>query len=192
MATAEAARTFTPEDLLALPDRGKGYELVDGNLVELDVSALSSWVGGQLFFRVNAFGTERDLGLTWPAESGLLCFPKSPNTVRKPDMYFVRKGRLPLDWQGQGFLRVVPDLIGEVISPGDLAYEVEERIAEFVEAAVQLLWIVDPQNRTARIHRADGTFNWLKEDGTLDGEDILPGFHLPLRDLFPPVPAKPA
>jgi Uma2 family endonuclease len=192
MATAEAARTFTPEDLLALPDRGKGYELVDGNLVELDVSALSSWVGGQLFRRVDAFGTERDLGLTWPAESGLRCFPRSPNTVRKPDMYFVRKSRLPLDWQGQGFLRVVPDLIGEVISPGDLAYEVEERIAEFVEAAVQLLWIVDPQNRTARIHRADGTFNWLKEDGTLDGEDILPGFHLPLRDLFPPVPAKPA
>ncbi len=192
MAIAEPTRPFTPDDLLAMPERGKGYELVDGILVELNVSALSSWVGGQLFRRVDVFSSEKDLGLAWPAESGLLCFPRSPNTVRKPDTYFVRKHRLPADWQSQGFLRVVPDLIGEVVSPGDLAYEVEERITEFLEAGVKLIWIVDPQNRTARVHRADGTSAWLKEDGVLDGEDLLPGFRLPLKELFPPVPARQA
>lgn len=185
MATVET-NNYTPEDLLAMPDDGRSYELVDGNLVEVNVSALSNWVGGQLFRRVDDFATRTDQGLTWPPESGLQCYAAAPNRVRRADTFFVRKDRLPPDWQDQGFVRVVPDLAAEVLSPNDSAYEVDEKLQEYLEAGVRLVWIINPETRTVRIHRADGTFGWLTDRDELDGEDVLPGFRCPVRELFPP------
>jgi Uma2 family endonuclease len=75
--------------------------------------------------------------------------------------------------------------VAEVISPNELASELEAKVAEFLSAEVQLVWVIDPEQRTVRIHRADGTFGWLREGDTLSGETILPGFSCPVRDLFP-------
>ena len=102
MSTAVAR--YTPEDLLAMPD-GKNYELVDGQLVERKMGAESSRVGTRLSSRLDLYCDERDLGIVWAADNGFQCFPHDPGLVRKPDVSFVRRGRLPGEyiagWLGQ-------------------------------------------------------------------------------------------
>jgi Uma2 family endonuclease len=175
---------LTPEELLNMPN-GKHYELIDGELKERTVSLLSSFVGGRLYRRIDEFCELHKLGAAWPADTGCQCFPDMPLTVRKPDVIFVRRDRLPADWIRQGYLPVAPDLVAEVISPHDLAGEIEAKVAEYLSAGVQLVWVIDPERRTVRIHRADASIGWLREGDTLSGEKTLPGFSCPVRDLFP-------
>jgi Uma2 family endonuclease len=183
---------YTPEDLLALPDE-KNYELVDGNLVECNVSLLSSWVGGKLYGRLDAFAEDNDLGTVWPADNGIQCFPDAPGKVRRPDVSFVRRERFSTDDLIEGYLRIPPDLVVEVISPNDLAWEVEAKVEEYLRAGVPLVWVIDPHTRTVRVHRADGTAGRLRQEDELSGEGVIPGFRCAVGDLFPPPrPAGPA
>ena len=86
--------TFTPEELLAMPD-GKNYELVDGHLVERKVSTLSSWVAGRLHRYLDEFCDNQHRGWAFPEGTGYQCFPDAPAKVRKPDVSFIRSERLP-------------------------------------------------------------------------------------------------
>jgi Uma2 family endonuclease len=175
---------YTPEDLLALPDE-KSFELVDGQLVERHMGAESSWVGGQILHRIQLVLDQHPIGLVFGADNGLQCFPDDPNKVRKPDLSFVRSGRLPGDRPPEGYLRVAPDLVVEVISPNDLAVEVEQKVAEYLGAGVAVVWVVEPRSRVVRVHRADGSSAWLTEGGELTGDDVLPGFRCRVADVFP-------
>ena len=90
-----------------------------------------------------------------------------------------------------GWLRIVPDLVVEVISPNDLAYEVDEKIEMFLKAGVPLIWVVNPDVRTIRILRADGSTAILREGDELSGESVLPGFTCPVASIFPTRTASP-
>jgi Uma2 family endonuclease len=179
-----AEQTYTPEDLLAMPDRKK-YELVDGHLVERHMSLLSNWVAGRLLRHVDIFVEKNNLGWAWPTGQGYVCFPESPHKVRFPDVSFVRKSRLPDGLTSEGYIYIPPDLAVEVISPNDLAYEVENEILEYLDAGVALVWEINPEARTVRIYRRDGSTGWLREDGELSGDDVLPGFRCRLVMIFP-------
>lgn len=187
---AAAVKTaYTPDDLLALPDE-KGYELVDGQLVERNMGAESSWVGGQILFRVQLYLREHPIGLVFGADNGFCCFPGRPNMVRKADVSFVRHGRLPGDRPPQGYLRVAPDLAVEVVSPNDLYGEVEQKVSEYLGAGVATVWVVDPRARVALVHQAGGTSRRLGEDDEISGGDVLPGFRCRVGDFLPgPEPA---
>jgi Uma2 family endonuclease len=191
MSTAVATEArYTPEDLLAMPD-GKSYELVDGHLVERHMGAESSLVGGELYLRLAPFCKERDLGKVWPADNGYQCFPHAPDLVRRPDVSFVRSGRLPGDVAPKGWVKVPPDLAVEVISPNDRVYELDAKLADYRKVRVPLVWVINPESRTATVYRADGSVRVLFEDDELSGEDVIPGFRCPLRDILPrPTPAE--
>jgi Uma2 family endonuclease len=182
MATVEAKTRYTPADLLAMSDE-KNYELVDGQLVELSVGAFSSWVAGRLHFLISRFLEQNRIGLVWPEGTGCQCFPDSPDRVRKPDTLFISRGRLS-DEKLTGYIPIAPDLVVEVVSPNDIVYELEEKIAEYLHAGVRLVWVVDPERRTVRIHRADGSIGWARESDSLDGEDVLPGFRCGVGEIF--------
>lgn len=190
--TAQPPRTYTPEDLLALTD-GPPFELVDGRLEELDVSNLASNVMMK-FARILGNHVEpRELGWLYGPETMLRCFSWKPDTIRKPDICFVRRERMPVAQVPEGFLTVVPDLVIEILSPNDLASRLERKLKEYRRAGIPLIWVVEPESRTARVHRADGSAQDLDEDGTLDGEGVLPGFRCRVGDLFPtPTPADAA
>jgi Uma2 family endonuclease len=177
-------QTYTPEDLLAMPDRKK-YELVDGHLVERHMSVVSSWVGGQLHFELTLFLREHPLGWAWPADQGYACFLNSPRKLRFPDVSYVSKKRLPEGPTSEGYIYIAPDLAVEVVSPNDLSYEVERKTIEYLDAGVPLVWVIDPEARTVRIYRGDGSSGWLREGGELLGEDVLPGFRCRLTTIFP-------
>jgi Uma2 family endonuclease len=185
MCATAAKTTYTPEDLLAMPD-GINYELVDGQLVERDTRTLSSWVAGRLHRLLDVFIEEHQLGWAFPEGHGYQCFPDAPGKVRKADVSFVRGERLPASAGSEGYMRIHPDLAVEVISPDDLAWEIDHKIAEYFRAGVPLVCVVHPEARAIRVHRNNGPVSWLCEEDELSGEDVLPGFRCRVGGIFPP------
>jgi Uma2 family endonuclease len=175
---------YTPEDLLAMPD-GKNYELVDGQLVERNIGAESSWIGGNLYFALRSHCKDPAVGWVWPADNGYQCFPHAPKLVRRPDVSFIRAGRLPGGQLSKGHVRISPDLVVEVVSPNDLAYEVEEKVDDYQKAGVPLIWVIYPNVGTLYIRRSNGSVTRLHQDDELSGEEVIPGFRCLVRSLFP-------
>jgi Uma2 family endonuclease len=182
---------YTPEDLLAMPG-GENYELINGRLVERHMGILAGWVAGELIRVLGNHCRQHPLGWILPGgDAGYQGFPGSPRTVRKPDVSFIRYGRFEDEQLPPGYTRLAPDLVAEVISPNDTYEEVDQKIEEYLRAGVRLVWIISPQNHTVRIYRANGSSHSLREADVLDGEDVVPGFRCPVRDLFPHPPAVP-
>jgi Uma2 family endonuclease len=187
MSTAVAAQTrITPEDLLAMPDR-KNYELVRGQLVERNMGLKSSWVGGRILSRLDRYCEEHGLGWVFNADNGYQCFPHDLGLVRRPDVSFIRFGRLPGETLPEGWAKIPPDLAVEAISANDTAYELDEKLEDYRQAGVPLVWVINPKSRTVRIHRRDGSVGYIHEDGELSGEDVIPGFRCPVREILPPL-----
>lgn len=177
--------TFTADELLTMPDR-EFYELVGGQLVERHQSMESSWIAGQVFRHLRNSSTESGQGWSFPGGTTYQCFPWDPQRVRKPDTSFIRKERLPDGPRSAGHCPIHPDLMIEVVSPGDLYYEVDEKVADFLEAGTTLVWVINPRLRSVMVHRGgDRPPVRLAENQELDGEDVLPGFRCLVKDLFP-------
>jgi Uma2 family endonuclease len=200
MATLTATRRITPEEFLTMSDNDR-FELVRGKLVELPMSLLSSYVAGRVFGRLDQYLQPKPTGWLFPEGTAFRCFGFDRSLVRKPDTSFIRLDRLSADLAVQeGYVTVVPDLAVEVVSPNDTVQGLEEKIDDFKRAGVRLIWVVHPQHHIVRIHRADGTIQQLGENDELSGEDVVPGFRCPVRELFvspagellqpPPVPVQ--
>jgi len=176
---------ITPAALLAMPDGGK-FELVDGHLVERNVSGLSSLVAAEVGRRLgNHNEATGSTGWIFDSEMGYQCFPDRPNKVRKPDVSYIPRDRVTLDQLKAGFLRLPPSLAVEVVSPNDLAEDLEIKIREYLSAGVRLIWILYPISRTARVIGSGAATVDLEADDVLRGEDVLPGFECRLADLIP-------
>jgi Uma2 family endonuclease len=87
-----------------------------------------------------------------------------------------------------GHVRVAPDLAIEVVSPNDLFYDVRQKVGEYLNAGVRLVWILNPDKGEVDVYRVDGTYQLLKNGDSLDGEDVVPGFVVPLAEIFQPPP----
>jgi Uma2 family endonuclease len=98
---------------------------------------------------------------------------------------YYRAGRLDAAHLPSGHLTLVPDLVAEVISPRDIAEEVESKVREYLRAGVPVIWLVYPEARTVHVIRPGGRATLLDDAGTLTGEEILPGFETPVSKLFP-------
>src|SRR5262245_61142480 len=184
MATLTATRRVTPEEFLKMPDSDR-YELVHGRLVELPMSVLSSYVAGRIFSRLGQFLEPKRTGWLFPEGTAFRCFPHERGLVRKPDTAYIRLDRLAVAQAAEeGYVPVAPDLAVEVVSPNDIAKELEDKIDDFKRAGVRLIWVVYPQHRIVRIHRADGTIQQVGENDELNGEDVIPGFRCAVRELF--------
>jgi len=185
------SQRYTPEDLLAMPD-GHRFDLVDGHLVERNMGAESSWIAQQVNHRLCSYAETAQHGLVLGPDCGYQIFPDDPNRVRFPDGSLIRSGRLPNEVLPRGHLRVVPDLLIEVVSPNDLAWEVDMKVTAYLQAGVPLIWVFYPDTRTVSVYRADGQAARLGVDETLSDEEVLPGFTCLVADVFPRHPAAPA
>jgi Uma2 family endonuclease len=185
MSTSVATQTqYTPEDLLAMPD-GKSYELVGGQLVERKVGIESSWVAGQVYKRLDVFCEEHGLGWALVPDAGYQCFPHDPGLVRKPDVSFVRYGRFPGGVLPKGWAKIVPDLVVEVVSPNETAYDLDDKLDDYRKVGVPLIWVINPKSRRVRVLRSDGSVSHLHENQELSGEDVILGFRCPIREILP-------
>jgi Uma2 family endonuclease len=183
MTLATTAPHYTPEDLLALPDYGR-FELIDGQLVERKMGAKSSLAATNLLGLIWHFVRSNNLGLVFQADCGYQIFAEDPGRVRFADGSFIRRGQLPENLVPQGHCRVAPDLVIEAVSPNDTAYEVEDKIAQWLGAGVRTVWVIYPETQRIQVHRADGTVTKLQLEEALMGEDVVPGFRCQVADVF--------
>ncbi|SRR5579871_676714 len=188
MITVASEKRYTPEDLLSMPD-GDHYELVDGRLVERKMSLWSSYVAGVIFRMLDLFCRENRLGWVLPEGTSYQCFPALPSRVRRADVSFIRSQRYSLaQATTDGHCPIAPDLAVEVISPNDTAYEIDEKVREFLDVGVPLVWVVNPEQRTVEIHRPNGPGTILRENEEINGEDVIPGFRSRVGDFMEPPP----
>jgi Uma2 family endonuclease len=177
-------RLMTAEELLCMPDDGMRHELVRG---ELRTMPPGGWGHGkQSTTVVRSLGDHvaaHDLGEVATNEPGFL-LATNPDTVRAPDVAFVRRERLLDVNPERGYYPGPPDLAVEVISPNDLYTEVEEKVAEWLAYGTRMMLVVNPRQKTVAVHRNGSTVRILGPDDTIDGEDVVPGWTLPVRDLF--------
>jgi Uma2 family endonuclease len=176
----------TPQDLLDMPD-GHRFELVGGQLIERQMSNESSRIGFELNRLVGNYIAEHKLGLGFQSDCGLQIFDWDANLVRFADGVFLAANRVPPGVPGRGHLRIAPDLVFEVASPGDILANAEQKVVDYLRAGVKLVWTIVPAVRSIRIDRVDGSGARLGPDDTLGGEDVLPGFNVKVADLLPPV-----
>jgi Uma2 family endonuclease len=175
-----------------MPDDGRVYELVNGELKEVAVSKESSRVGARVCRELVAHCDTHAAGWVYGLDMGFRCFAGEPDRVRKADVAYVSLARMPAEtYQDEGYCSVVPDLVVEVTSPNDYASEVAEKRDEWLAAGVRTVWIIEPETRTVHVHRADGSYAFLRTGDTLTAPDLLPGFAVPVANLFKmPGPAK--
>lgn len=176
---------LTPDDLLRLPDRGQGYELVGGELKEMNVSYLSSYVAGRIFHRLASHVEATNLGWVSPEGTSFRCFPDDPGRVRRADTAVHRLDRLTAARAtAEGHCTVVPDLVVEVVSPNDLADDVNGKRVEWLEAGAALVWVINPPQRTVHAYRGDGTVSVFGPNDTLTADPVLAGFQVAVAELF--------
>ena len=124
----------------------------------------------------------RKSGVVTTAETGFQ-IAHDPDTVRAPDVAYVRSERIPVGGV-KGFFPGAPDLAVEVVSPSDRASEVAAKVLEWLSAGCQAVWVVDPENRTVTVHRSRSDITVLTAADTLDGGDLLPAFSMPVAEAF--------
>jgi Uma2 family endonuclease len=123
------------------------------------------------------------LGVVCGAETGFV-LARDPDTVLAPDLAVVRQERLPQSGRPTTFWNGAPDLAVEVLSPSDTIFAVEEKVAAWLAAGTSLVWVVNPRSRAVTVHRPGRPPRTLLESETLDGEDVVPGFRLPVAEIF--------
>jgi len=117
-------------------------------------------------------------------ETGFL-LARNPDTVRAPDVAFVARERLATAPKGRGYFPGPPDLAVEVISPGDTYAEVEAKVEEWLAAGSRMVVVVNPRNETLKVYGSLIDVTRLTVADTFDGGDVVPGFRLPVRRIFP-------
>ncbi len=178
------AKPITAEEFLLMPDDGKRHELVEGELTEL--TPPPGWVHGKTQSNTSGvlreFVRPRRLGDV-VTETGFV-ISTDPDTVRAPDVAFVSAGRLPKGEPPAGYLRLVPDIAAEVVSPSDTASEIRSRVRMWLEAGCRLVWVVYPASRSVTVYRSMSDVTMLEADDVLDGAPVLDGFGVSVSDLF--------
>jgi Uma2 family endonuclease len=178
-----AEQLYTAEDLLKLElDDSIKVELVEGEMITMPPAGTEhSFVSSDLIALIHAFDREHKLGGRVTGEQGGYQLTSNPDTVRAPDVGYISKSRLHL--LTGTYFQGAPDLAVEIVSPSDSAAELLKKIAEYLEHGSRLVWAFYPTLRQVVVHTAEGA-KTLKETDTLEGGDVLPGFSVPLQDIF--------
>lgn len=175
--------TATEEDVIAAGEHeDRLCELVDGILVEKAMGTYESWLAGYILHRVWSHLEKSDLGIALGAD-GMLRL--APGLVRIPDVSFISwerlpGGRMPTD----SIARLVPDLAVEVLSEGNTPQEMRRKLIDYFTAGVRRVWLVDPRAREVRVYTSPEHCEVVRAPAVLDGESLLPGFTLPVEQLF--------
>jgi len=173
---------MTGEDLFALGDLGR-TELVKGELVRM---APTGHLHGYIEFRfgkvLGIFVDGHQLGRVLGGEVGIYTH-RNPDTVRGADVVFISNERLA-QVQSHSYLDVAPELIVEIMSPDDRWSDVNDKLTEYFDVGVQIVWVADPHRRQVHVYRSLTEIKILTVDDTLSGGDVLPGFSVSVAELF--------
>lgn len=174
---------FTADELLRQSNDDQRYELVAGELTRMSPAggehgSLAAAVAEHLRRHVRACRA----GTVFGAETGFL-LQRDPDTVLAPDAAFVRRDRLDPAHLPRGYPELAPDLVVEIRSPSQSLADLQHKLRAWLQAGCQLGWLIDPDSRRVFVHTPERV-RLVAADESLDGGVVLPGFVLPLRELF--------
>jgi Uma2 family endonuclease len=174
----------TAGELFMMPDDGFRYELVKGEVRRMPPAGSEHGaVAVNIAVVIAQFVKPHDLGVVFGAETGFK-IASEPDTVRAPDLAFVRRERIPAGGIPRGFWPGAPDLAVEVVSPGDTYTEVEEKVNDWLNAGTRMVLVLNPRTRTIAVYTSHTAVERLTESDTLDGGEVLPGFACQVAELF--------
>ena len=175
--------TATEENVLGAEGHtGRVCELIDGVLVEKTMGYKESLIAIEIAYLLKTFLREHDLGIVLGADGTLRILPQQ---VRVPDVCFISWNRFPnRQLPPQPIPPLAPDLAIEVLSEGNTEAEMQRKLRDYFAAGVRLVWYIDPRTRSAKSYAAENQFVEVSDSGSLSGGDVLPGFELPLKELF--------
>jgi len=177
-------KVWTDEEFMALPKDGHCYEIVNGELIDMGNSgALHGNIAIILSSALFAVVNTQKLGALFDSSTA---FKMKNGNRRSPDISFFAKERLQgMTELPSGFLEGAPDLVVEVLSPGNTVEEIHDKLVEYFENGTRLAWIIHPSEHYVLVYRsAQEPDRLLKSVDALDGEEVIPGFTLPVADLF--------
>lgn len=177
-------KVWTDEAFMALPDDGQHYEIVNGELIDMgNLGAKHGYIAIILSSALFAVVMAQKLGALFDSSTA---FKMKNGNKRSPDISFFAKERLQeLDDLPTGFLDGAPDLAIEILSPTNTIEEIDSKLAEYFENGARLVWVINPNQHHVLVYRsAQEPDRLLKSIDALDGEDVIPGFSLPVADLF--------
>ncbi|MGQ0812880.1 MAG: Uma2 family endonuclease [Gemmatimonadota bacterium] len=188
MAT-KPTRIYSADDVLylTLPPDVSGYELVDGELVEvMPAGQLHSLLAGEVYTHVRNHVKDRGIRGQVHLDVGyVLGLQRDPQRLRGPDVSFVTPETLQrLGAESEhGFLHGAPDLAVEVES-AERPKHLQQRIQDYLDAGTRLVWVIHSLTKSATVYHPDGSARLLRESDALEGEDVLPGLRIALSELF--------
>ena len=179
--TYPAPGTATERDVLEAEARtGRICELIDGTLVEKVMASPESMLAAALIHFIYLYLDTHDLGAVTAPDGYLKILP---GQVRVPDVAFIRWEQLPQSPK-PAIYAIAPDLAVEILSKGNTKREMGRKLREYFKAGVRLVWYIKPKTRTARAYTAENVWTEIGANDSLLGGDVLPGFELPLAQLF--------
>ena len=183
MSTTET-KLITADELFEMPDDSSRYELVRGELKGMSPAGEEHGrVGMELAIPLGYHVKKNNLGKLYLAETGFL-IETNPDTVRAPDIAFVSMERIKKNPRAKSYWVGAPDLVVEVTSPSDIVSKVEEKVTQWLEAGASMVWIVSPKLKTVTVYRSLTDIVTLTEKDTLDGGEVVPGFQIPVAEIF--------
>ena len=173
-------------ELAHLPENpDKHLELIEGVVYEMPPTGEEHGSdGGNFFGFIWTHVRAHDLGRVTAAETGFIVHTdeNGKDTILAPDVGFISKAHMATV-PSRKYVAGAPDLAVEVVSPNDRADEIHAKVNKYLQNGTRMVWVAYPATRTVVAHTASGA-QTLGEDDTLDGGDVLPGFTLPIRDIF--------
>ncbi len=174
----------TAEQFYEMPDDNQRHDLVDGEVWSMSLTGGEHGdVAMRLGFRLFAHVDAHKMGKVAAAETGFI-LARDPDTVLGPDVVFVRAERVPAAGIPKTHWPFAPDLAAEIFSPGDRAGEMARKVAAYLRAGTQLVWVLYPDTHTVVIHEPVGLKRTLADGDTLDGGQVVPGFTCPVAALW--------
>jgi Uma2 family endonuclease len=181
-----AHKPMTADEFAAIRADGRSFELVAGELVEMNRPKPRH---GKIVFRiariVGQFVEDHDLGHWFGGDAGIVTM-QDPDTVRGPDAAFASYERIPREADDDHYFLVAPELVFEVLSRCDRWVDVLDKVSEYLRAGVDVVCLLDPAARTLQIHRSEVPPAVRNETDSFELPEILPGFLCQVADFFPP------
>jgi Uma2 family endonuclease len=175
---------FTADQLLLMPDDGYRYELIAGELRKMSPAGWKhGFVAGRLHGWLAHHVEKHNLGAVFEGETGFL-LASDPDTVRAPDIAFVRRDRILVQDSTEAFWPGAPDLAVEVVSPGDTVHEIDDKVQSWLDGGASMVWVVNPKWRSITVYRSASHVAILTENDELSGEDVVEGFRCVVGKLF--------
>ena len=175
---------FTAEEMFRLPTEDRRLELLEGELYEMPpAGGRHGNAGSNLHIALGVHVKINRLGRLFTADTGFVV-RRNPDTVLVPDVSYVSYDKLPTGDVPAGFLELSPNLAVEVKSPGDSSREVREKAEQWLAAGTAAVWVLDPDDRTVTLYMPGQAPQVLTDSESLTGAEVVPGFQVPVRELF--------